>query len=153
MQHGESGDQKPMERMRSYLRLNPSDNHGIRAVLIDDLLKAGQDSDALELAERYPDDTMAEILYGHVLALFRTGERGAAVNALTFAATQLPLVLDYLVRERVAAPRINPESILVGGKDQAWLYRQAMRPTWMATEGLKEWLKPLAKKIKAKNRR
>lgn len=153
MQHGESGDQKPMELMRSYLRLDPSDNHGIRAVLIDDLLKAGQDSDALELAERYPDDTMAEILYGHVLALFRTGERGAAVNALTFAATQLPLVLDYLARERVAAPRINPESILVGGKDQAWLYRQAMRPTWMATVGLKEWLKPLAKKIKAKNRR
>lgn len=151
--HGETGDQEKIQLMRAYLRLNPQDNHGLRALLINDLLKAGQDHEALELAQRYPDDALAEIVYGRVLALFRTGERGEAITALLAAAEQLPLLLEYLVRERVAAPRIDPETVLLGGKDQAWLYREAMRPTWIATEGLIKWLKPLAKKIKAKRRR
>jgi hypothetical protein len=149
----ENEDRESMDFMRAYLRLNPSDNHGLRSLLVNELLKAGQDSEALELTLLYPDDLLAEIVYGRVLALFRTGERGEAINALISAAQELPLVLDYLVRDRVAAPRIDSEAVLLGGKDQAWLYREAMRPTWMGTQGLTEWLKPLAKKIKAKRPR
>ena len=138
--------------LRAYLRLNPSDNHGFRGMLINTLLQAGDDTAALRLAGDYQDDGMAEILYGCVLALYRTGRRGEAVNALVTAAEHLPLVLDFLVRERVATPRLHPGAVTMGGKDEAWLYRESMRDTWLATEGMLDWLKPLARRLKAKSR-
>lgn len=138
--------------MRAYLRLNPSDNHGFRGMLINELLQAGEDTEALQLAQDYADDGMADIVYGRVLALFRTGRRGEAVNALITAAEHLPLVLDFLVRDRVAKPPIDPMGVAMGGKDEAWLYRESMRKTWLATEGMLEWLKPLAKTLKSKRR-
>lgn len=139
--------------LRAYLRLNPSDNHGFRGMLINKLLQAGNDTAALSLAADYADDGMAEILYGRVLALYRTGRRGEAVNAMLTAAEHLPLVLDFLVRDRVATPRLHPGTVTMGGRDEAWLYRESMRDTWLATEGVLDWLKPLAKRLKAKPRR
>ena len=68
------------------------------------------------------------------------------------AAEHLPLVLDFLVRDRVAKPPIDPMGVTMGGKDEAWLYRESMRKTWLATEGMLEWLKPLAKSLKSKHR-
>ena len=138
--------------MRAYLRLNPGDNHGFRGPLINGLLKAGDDAEALKLAEPFADDGMADIIYGRALALYRTGRKGDAVNALVDAAEHLPLVLDYLIRDHVAKPRIDPTGIIVGGKDEAWLYRDAMRDTWLATEGMLGWLKELAKSLKSKRR-
>lgn len=138
--------------MRAYLRLNPSDNHGFRGTLINELLKAGEDTEALQLAALYQDDRMADILYGRALALFRAGHRGEAINALTIAAERLPMVLDFLIRDRVAKPRIDPTAVTPGGKDEAWIYRESMRNTWLATEGILEWLKPLAKSLKSKRR-
>ena len=55
----------------AYSRLNPVDNHGFRELVINQLLIAGRDEEALVLANQYPDDSLAEIVYGRVLALFR----------------------------------------------------------------------------------
>jgi hypothetical protein len=139
--------------MRTYLRLNPTDNHGFRGVLINELLKAGEDKAALLLAALYQDDGTADILYGRALALYRTGRRGEAINALTIAAERLPLVLDMLIRDRVAKPPIDPGVVTLGGKDEAWIYRESMRATWLAAEGMLAWLKPLAKSLKSKRRK
>jgi hypothetical protein len=138
--------------VRAYLRLNPSDNHGLRGMLVNELLQAGQDTEALQLAQDYKDDRMADILYGRVLALFRTGQRGEAINALTTAAEHRPQVLDFLIRDRVAKPPADPMGIALGGKGEAWLYRESMRDVWLAADGMLEWLKPLAKNLKSKRR-
>lgn len=125
---------------RLYLRLNPHDNHGIRHALVNHLLIAGRDADALDLAERYPDDVHPETTYGRVLALFRLGHLDAAADALTSARRRLPMVPDYLLRDVVETPTLDESRVRVGGEDQAWLYREDMRDAWMKTDGMRRWL-------------
>ena len=135
----ESGDQT--ERFeRLYLRLNPNDNHGVRALRVNRLLADGRDADALALAERYPGDMNAELAYGRVLALYRLGRRDEAAVALGEAKRYLPLVPDYLLRKRVEIPEMHEFGVRIGGEDQAWLYRKDMREVWMATDGMRRWL-------------
>ena len=127
--------------LKLYLRLNPNDNHGMRILLMNNLLQCGDDLGALALSADYPDDIAAELLYGTALAHYRRGERQAADHTLSLACQQLPLVADYLVKARVAQPEIEPGRYYQGGEDQAFLYREAMRPVWQDTPGALDWLK------------
>ncbi len=140
------GSASQLQRLGWYLQLNPRDNHGWRAVLVNELLQAGQDVAALALIARYADDSFPELRYGEALALHRLGDRGRAVTALAKARALLPLVFDYLVRERVRRPALRDDSYSFGGKDQAWLYREAMRDTWLGTSGMPELLRSLQRK-------
>lgn len=130
-----------------YLKLNPNDNHGWRCIAVNQLLVDGKDEAALKLAESYPDDMHAEVAFGRVLALYRLGRQGEAIEHALKAAEELPLVLDYLYKNKVRPPRIDPLGVMLGGKDQAWLYRDAMRETWMRAEGMREWLGGLRKRL------
>ncbi len=123
-----------------YLRLNPPDNHGLRCQTANRLLREGRDADALEIAERYPDDMFAETCYGRALALFRLGREEEAGEAMRTAAERLPRVLKHLQRERAPRPRPDDFGMVIGGEYQAWLYRQDMRETWLAVPGIQDWL-------------
>ena len=84
---------------------------------------------------------MAETRYGHVLALYRLGDLAGAAHRLSGAVDHLPLVKDYLLHKHPAKPKLNSQRIRIGGKDQAWIYREDMRDYWAATAGCLEWLK------------
>ncbi|MGE5152919.1 MAG: hypothetical protein ACM3ST_02785 [Bdellovibrio bacteriovorus] len=127
--------------LETLLRLNPSDNHGIRAELMNHYLRAGEDARALALARRFPDDVLADLAYGEVLALYRLGEQEDARAALRTATRRLPRVPHYLTRKRVKQPRLSPLGMTPGGEDQAWLYREAMLDVWESEPGLLKWMK------------
>ena len=127
--------------MNLYLRLNPHDNHGFRSPLVNRLLTVGRDADALVCAERYTDDMFAETRYGEVLALYRLGRLADAETRLREAKDDLPAVLRYLVRTRVRRPKLRDGGFVIGGDDQAWLYREEMRAVWTQTEGALDWLR------------
>ena len=95
------------------------------------LLRLGDDEAALALAARYGDDLFPELQYGRVLALVRLGREGEAAEAVLRAVNALPEVRRYLMRERAAQPPLDPRGVTFGGKDQAWLYRDAMRDLWL----------------------
>jgi len=133
--------QYSIEQIQCYLQLNPEDNHGYRSLLINHYLRENQNEKALELAANYPDDMLAETRYGKVLALYRLGDLDAAEQALQSALDALPLVAEYLIKTRVAQPKLNDYGISYGGKDQAWFYRDEMRETWKQAEGGLAWLK------------
>jgi len=66
--------EEAVEHYREMLRLNPNDNQGIRYVLLAALLELDAKPDLLkELFELYPDDAMADWLYGRALLAFRDG--------------------------------------------------------------------------------
>ena len=133
--------------MQWYLRLNPTDNHGWRAPLVNALLQEGKNQEALAVIQDYPDDMHPEIAYGKVLALYRGGAKGRALTALAEARDRLPLVLDFLARDKVRRPALSDDgSYVIGGKDQAWFYREAMRDTWLQTEGAMDMLRGLRAK-------
>jgi hypothetical protein len=129
------------ETLETLLRLNPGDNHGVRAELMNHYLRAGDDRKALALARRFPDDVLADLAYGEVLALYRLGEQEGARVALRTAARRLPRIPHYLIRKRVKRPRISTFGFTPGGEDQAWMYREAMRDVWESEPGLLSWVK------------
>jgi tetratricopeptide (TPR) repeat protein len=144
--HFEEGHEKESSRLlETLLTLNPADNHGLRTEAINDHLRHGRHEAAVELAEKYPDDIFAETRYGLVLALYRLKHAKDAQDAAEKAIAELPLVAQHLVRSRVNRPEISPHGITLGGKDQAWLYREEMREEWKKTHGALAWLAKIMK--------
>jgi len=123
------------------LALNPRDNHGVRAELMNQYLRAGEDTKALELAHRFPTDVLADLAYGEVLALYRLGQQDRAAHVLHEAVGRLPRIPRFLLRKRIKRPTLSPGGFTPGGEDQAWLYREAMRDVWEAEPGLLAWVK------------
>ena len=143
LRHDEAAEQALYERL---LALNPNDNHGYRIRVINQRLAAGDDEGALVIAERYPDDHMVDVSFGRALALHRLGRTEAADEALRKAVEQSPLVAEYLLAKRVRKPRIDHFGVTVGGPDEAWLYRDAMRKVWAESRGALAWLKGMAER-------
>ena len=112
----------------------------MRGELVALHLESGDDERALRLAEGYPDDLLAAIHFGRVLALYRLDRQDEARAAARDAHAHLPLVRDYLVRQRIRQPTLHGHGFQVGGADQAWLYREMARPLWEATPGALPWL-------------
>lgn len=138
----EAGDPAATARaLEDLLRLNPRDNHGVRADLMNHYLRDRQDDKALALARRFPGDRLADLLYGEVLALYRLGESERAARALNQAIGQLPRIPAYLTRQRIKAPKRSRWPASPSGEDQAWSYREAMRDVWAAEPGIMAWLR------------
>lgn len=140
--------EKAIRLMQQYLALNPGDNHGFRSLLINHYLQQRQDQQTLGLANRYPQDMMAETIYGKILALYRMDKIDQAENTLRLAYKQLPLVADYLLKARVKQGNLDEDGYIYGGKDQAWIYRDDMRETWQASTGAMKWLKSTLEKCR-----
>ncbi|MCG6897595.1 MAG: SEC-C domain-containing protein [Thiocapsa sp.] len=141
VEEGESED--AARTLETLLRLNPQDNHGVRAELMNHYLRDGEDELALALARRFPNDALADLAYGEVLALYRLGRQDRARLVLTTAVHRLPRIPQYLTRKRIKRPRLGPGGLTPGGDDQAWMYREAMRDVWEAEPGILAWLRRL----------
>jgi len=121
------------------LTLNPNDNQGMRDYLIHDYLRLNRVKDALALAGKFPDD-MVPVQYGTVLALFTDKQEQAASSALKTARARFPEVAKMLLADKPKQPRLREGLVQVGGKDEAWYYRQENLDLWQASGGL-DWLK------------
>ena len=124
------------------LQLNPNDNFGLRSEIMNMLLAADENLEALSLADRYPDDAMADILYGRVLALYRLNRKDEALEAAAIAKRNLPKVMNYLIAPSRKDPGDDTEyGMIYGGKQEAWEYREGMRDIWKRSRGIFSWLK------------
>ena len=47
------------------------------------------------------------------------------------AVEALPEVRRYLLREKAKRPAMSDFGVRLGGKDQAWIYREEMREVWL----------------------
>jgi len=127
--------------LRTLLRINPWDQHGLRADLMNHYLRTGEDDAALTLAQAYPDDWLVDLVYGEVLALYRRGAAQQARQALGRALRRLPLIPRYLTQKRIARPQPQAPSPNPASDETAWFYRESMRDVWSAVPGLLDWLK------------
>lgn len=121
------------------LTLNPHDNQGMRDELIHDYLRIGKISEALALAEKYPND-LAGMAYGTALALFVAEQEPAATEAIKKANERFPEVRKMLLADNPKQPRLQEGLVRVGGKDEAWYYRDDYLELWKSSGGL-EWLR------------
>ena len=139
-QLGDWTDARRQRAVSLYLRLNPTDDHGIRRRLVNELLDVGLDAEALAHAQSHADALCAETRYGAVLALYRLGRLDEAETQCRKATADLPLVAKYLLRDRIRPPKKDKDGPQPGGKKQAWHYRLDMRMVWTSTDGALEWL-------------
>jgi len=131
------------------LRFNPGDNQGIRALAIQSLFALGKPLKVLEICERYPQDCMAETLYGRVLAFYQLGDEEKAGENLTIAVELLPKVASAIIKKTMKQPRkMDQVYLTVGGDDEAYLYRMDNRYFWEETDGAIEWMKEKVQGIK-----
>lgn len=118
--------------------LNPNDNQGKREELLHHYLRQGRVADAIRLTEHYPRD-MAPVQYGHVLALLMAGRENEAVTTLAQARSDYPEVYKMLISPKPRRPMLQEGIVTVGGKDEAWFYREDYLNIWQKSGGL-EWL-------------
>ncbi|MDT8399895.1 MAG: SEC-C metal-binding domain-containing protein, partial [Pseudomonadales bacterium] len=112
-----------MQMAERLLRLNPNDNHGIRFELSGSYLENGEDDKVVALAERFPDD-LCTLTLNHILALYRLGRQGKALQVLQRAGRHHAQAIRTLLAANPKQPKLQEYAITVGGKDEAWLYRQ-----------------------------
>jgi hypothetical protein len=122
------------------LRLNPTDNQGIRYLLTDLYLNLNKDGDLQKLIQAYEDDWSAVWLYTRALLAFRkSGATTRANRALQEALEQNQYVPDYLTgRKRI--PGILPEVIGHGDENEAITYAAEHLNHWRRTPGAIDWL-------------
>jgi tetratricopeptide (TPR) repeat protein len=121
------------------LTLNPHDNQGLRDPLIHHYLRVKRIDDALSLAARYPDDLPA-MQYGGILALYMAGKIEEAARQLKQTVRAYPEIASMLLSANPRRPALNPGFSTLGGKDEAWYYREDNLDVWEQSGGL-AWLR------------
>ncbi len=124
------------------LTLNPKDNQGIREKLLHAYLRAARVAPAILLAEGYLND-MASMQYGHVLACYLAGRGQDASTLLQQARQHFPEVYKMLISPNPRKPATKDGYVTIGGKDEAWFYRQNYLTIWQQSDAL-TWLRSQA---------
>ncbi len=127
--------------LRDILRLNPDDNQGNRYSLLHLLMEQGQDKEAANLLEAYPDDCMAEWAYARALLAYRRYGVSEKTDALLIAALKCNQFVPAYLLGRRRMPQQLPSMIGLGDNDEAIAYAAAYKAIWKQTAGSLDWLK------------
>lgn len=143
LQYMESGNtEMALSVFKTILSLNPGDNQGVRALVVDCCLKLKMYKNVLKVCKNSQDDHMAETIYGRVLALIALKQMPQAEKAFRQAVTVLPLVAAEIVKARHPRPRNMDEGrYTVGGADQAWYYWRETGKYWEEVPGGIEFIR------------
>ena len=131
--------EEAVSHFRELLRLNPNDNQGIRYLLAMTLLDMGKIDDLEELLGQYDEPTAAWLFTKVLVAYIRQGDTAEARKLLREALEHNPHVASYLLGEK-KLPRILPEHVGFGDKDEAVAYAAEFGSGWHNTEGVVDWL-------------
>lgn len=128
------------EHYAEILRLNPSDNQGVRFLQIECLIELGRDEGGRALLESYPDDITANWAYAAALLAFRAQGTGPRARGKLWAAMEKnPWVPAYLFGIW-PLPEEMPEYVGVGDEAEAIAYVGSAIRNWTRTPGAIEWL-------------
>lgn len=125
---------------RDMLRLNPSDNQGLRYVLASCLLDLGRDEEIADLLKEYEDDAAAAFAWTATLLAFRRqGDSPESRGQLAAALESNPHIPTYMLG-RKRPPRRLPDLIGFGDESEAICYSAENIDAWKATAGALSWL-------------
>lgn len=143
-----------LEHWREMLRLNPSDNQGIRHVLVPRLLAEGLDEEATRVLEMFPEDPSAMGEFAKALLAFRhEGPGPAAAGALQRAHRANRHVLKYLVgnADSTAVPRDGYYS--PGDEREAAMVADELAAAIENSAGARVWLREFRREGKKTRKR
>jgi hypothetical protein len=127
--------------LQDMLRLNPSDNQGLRFTLADWFLALDRDGDADRLVAQFAQDGTAMWAYTRALLAFRReGDTPATRQLLQVARKRNKHVPDYLLGARPVPPE-PPDSYMLGDVSEAIVYVRTGLSAWKETAGAVDWLR------------
>ncbi|TSC85359.1 MAG: plasmid pRiA4b ORF-3 family protein [Microgenomates group bacterium Gr01-1014_16] len=136
------GELASIPYLEQVLTYNPNDNQGVRGILATKYLKVGQPAKTEELARKYPDDMMPEIILGRTLALFKLGKAEQADDYLDEVIHDcMNSVIEVLKGEHREPAGYDESVVTRGGDDEAYAYWLDQGNLWQATPGAVEWLR------------
>jgi tetratricopeptide (TPR) repeat protein len=132
------------------LRLNPSDNQGIRYLVLSRLGELGRFDELDEfMSGRYKQDCSADWLYTRLLMEFRReGGGSASAGAALIAALKCNKHVPGYITGRKPIPRRLPDRISLGGEDEGYCYAARFMPAWKRVPGAIEWLRAASDKAR-----
>lgn len=137
--HDEEDVERALSIYEEIISYNPTDNQGIREILVELYLHQKELDTCIELCERYPGDMLAGTAYGYPLVLFKKGKKEKATDEMKKAIESLPKVAKELLKDEHEMPETDrPGYITVGGWDQAYEYWLRYGEYWGEEE--LEWL-------------
>jgi len=131
---------------KEMLKLNRSDNQGIRYILVGYLAELGRYDDLEKFMDKggYRNDCMAEWLYTKALLAFvKEGDSEDARKELKIAIDRNKYAPLYLIG-RKPIPRYLPDRIAMGGEDEGYCYAARNIKAWKRVSGAIEWLREQA---------
>ena len=139
-----------VHRFQDLLRLNPSDNQGVRYILAGWLLALDRDADLHLLLEQYPDEGSAVWAYTKALLAFRKeGDTPESRKLLKAARKVNKHVPAYLLGEKRLPPE-PPPAYAPGDASEAIHYAAGSLPGWKTTEGALAWLRQAGRSTRKK---
>ena len=133
---------KALQMFQDLLAMNPGDNQGARALVVDMSFYLEKPAAVLEVCEAYPNDSLPEILYGRALAHYQLGHEADADDALRLAIDRLPNIAEELVKTRHVKPdSFREDRVTMGGADEAYHYWIDQGPYWEQTPGAIAWVR------------
>ena len=115
------------------LQVCPNDNLGIRERMVDFYMLTEQYQKIIQLCDKYPEDMLANIAFGKVLAYCYQGKLDKAEKEWAIAQDNLPEVAHEILKKRHSRPRglnENAQGMIIGGTEQAYYYWQDMGEWW-----------------------
>ena len=115
------------------LQVCPNDNLGIRERMVDFYMLTEQYQKMIQICDRYPEDMLANVTFGKVLAYCYQGKLDKAEKAWDIAQKNLPNIAHEILKKRHTRPRgllSANQGIEIGGKEQAYFYWEEMGEWW-----------------------
>ena len=123
---------------KKMLKYNPSDNQGVRALIIECYIAQGKFKSILSVCNMFPGDCLPDTLYGSVLAYYKLEKFKLAEKKLEIAIGILPNVAKELIKKKHKNIESKyPDSVTVGGEDEAYEYWERVGQYWTDTKILK----------------
>ena len=140
MEQGEP--EKALDVFENLLSLNPNDNQGARALVVECCFDLKRPERVLKICNQYRPDILPEIIFGRVLALFQLGKIKEASKSLKLAHKNLPLITQELAKTMHKKPiDYNEQRITLGSQNQAYCYWKEHGKRWVTTPGAIEFVR------------
>ncbi len=122
------------------LRLNDSDNQGIRYVVLPRLLEQGRDDQARELLERFEDDASAQWAWMLALITFRCEGASDRAELDLQRARKVNIAVEQYLTGRKSIPQVLPDFVGFGDENEAIVCAAEQIQAWCSTPAAVAWL-------------
>lgn len=133
-------DSEAIKHLLEMIKLNPSDNQGVRYALLSWLLANDLTDKAKEVLDMFDTDCDTQLMYNKVLYLIKIDNTKLALQTLKKANNENPYVIDYITGKR-KLPELLPYGYTLGSEEEAICYFEAAQYAWLNDRSAVQWVK------------